>query len=305
MSTSVSAEALTTTNVVVLAALPKGKSLWKDAWERLLRDRFAIICLCIVVGYALVAVFTRLGLMAGSWANQIGTSYQAPSLASWHLWFGADIFGRSVLLKTIYGAYVSMTVGLLSSLIAIPVGVVLGACAGYFGGKVDDLITWIYTTISNIDSTLFILSLAFVLGKGMSSMVIALGASGWVGICRLIRGEFLKHKEREYVQAAKSLGASDARRIFVHILPNVSHLIIINFSFLFISAIKTEVVLSYLGLGVQGIPSWGTMIDEAKQELSRGVWWQLAAATCAMFVVVLALNILGDALRDALDPKLK
>ena len=126
-----------------------------------------------------------------------------------------------------------------------------------------------------------------------------------MGICRLIRGEFLKHKEREYVQAAKSLGASDARRIFIHILPNVSHLVIINFSFLFISAIKTEVILSYLGLGVQGIPSWGTMIDEAKLELARGVWWQLAAATLAMFVVVLSLNIVGDALRDALDPKLK
>jgi peptide/nickel transport system permease protein len=115
----------------------------------------------------------------------------------------------------------------------------------------------------------------------------------------------MKHKEREYVQAARSLGASNGRRIFIHILPNVTHLIIINFSFLFVSAIKTEVILSYLGMGVQGVPSWGTMIDEAKLELARGVWWQLAAASVAMLIVVLALNILIDALRDALDPKLK
>ncbi len=290
---------------VEIEKLPKGNSLTKDAWRRLRRDKFAMFCLSIVLGYALVAVLTRLGLVAGTWSEQVGKSYSPPSAGSWHLWFGTDIFGRSVILKTIYGAYVSMTVGLLASLIAVPVGVVLGAAAGYYGGKIDDIITWLYTTISNIDPTLFILSLAFVLGKGMNSMCIALGSSAWVGICRLIRGEFLKHKEREYVQAAKSLGASDARRIFIHILPNVSHLVIINFSFLFISAIKTEVILSYLGLGVQGIPSWGTMIDEAKLELARGVWWQLAAATLAMFVVVLSLNIVGDALRDALDPKLK
>jgi peptide/nickel transport system permease protein len=181
----------------------------------------------------------------------------------------------------------------------------LGALAGYFGGWIDELITWFYTTLSNIPSILLILSLSLVLGKGLVAINIALGVSGWIAMCRLIRGEFLKHKEREYVQAARSLGAGHARRIFIHILPNVFHLIIISFSFLFVSAIKTEVVLSYLGLGVQGIPSWGTMIDESKLELARGVWWQLGAATVAMLIVVLALNVVGDALRDCLDPKLK
>jgi ABC-type dipeptide/oligopeptide/nickel transport system permease subunit len=287
------------------AKTEKGYSLWQDAWVRLNRDRWAMVCFWIIVVYAVLALLIRLGLVANNWGQEIGTSYQEPTLSNWKLWFGADIFGRSVMLKMIYGAYVSMTVGLVSSLIAIPIGVVLGALAGYFGGKVDDLISWFYTTMSNIPTLLLILSLALVLGKGLTSMCIALGVTGWVSICRLIRGEFLKHKEREYVQAAKSLGASHSRRIFLHILPNVSHLIIINFSFLFVGAIKTEVILSYLGLGVQGIPSWGTMIDEAKLELARGVWWQLGAATLAMFFVVLALNIFGDALRDALDPKLK
>ena len=300
---------MTTANVSaeqkIVQQAPKGRSLWNDAWRRLKRDKFAMVCMGVVLIYALLAIGVKLGLVAAGWSQQVGAEYQPPSLENWKLWFGTDIFGRSVLLKTLYGAYVSMTVGLMSSLIAVPIGVCLGAIAGYFGGWVDDLIQWFYTTISNIPSMLFILSLAMVLGKGLSSMNLALGLSAWVGICRLIRGEFLKHKDREYVQAARSLGAGNTRRIFVHILPNVLHLVIINFSFLFMAGIKTEVILSYLGLGVQGIPSWGTMIDEAKLELARGVWWQLGAATLAMLIVVLALNIVGDALRDSLDPKLK
>ncbi len=295
----------TTTVEAVVRQAPKGRSLWQDAWKRLKKDRWAMFCLYIVTFYALLAVAVRLGLVAADWGQTVGKDYEPPSLAHWKLWFGTDIFGRSVLMKTIYGAYVSMTVGLISGCIAVPIGMVLGALAGYFGGWVDDIITWFYTTISNIPGIMLLLSMALLLGKGMFSINVALGVSLWVGTCRLIRGEFLKHKEREYVQAARSLGAGNGRRIFIHILPNVFHLIIINFSFLFVSAIKTEVILSYLGLGVQGIPSWGTMIDEAKLELARGVWWQLGSATVAMLIVVLALNILGDALRDALDPKLK
>jgi peptide/nickel transport system permease protein len=289
----------------IVKSAPKGRSLWQDAWKRMKRDRFAMFCLGVVVVYAVLALLVKAGFVAASWGQSVGGEYAFPSTENWKLYFGTDIFGRSVVLKTLYGAYISMSVGFISSLIAIPIGVVLGAVAGYFGGWIDDLITWFYTTISNIPYLLLVLAIALVLGKGLWSMNLALGLTGWVGICRLIRGEFLKHKEREYVQAARSLGASNSRRIFIHILPNVSHLIIINFSFFFVGAIKTEVILSYLGLGVQGVPSWGTMIDEAKLELARGVWWQLGAATVAMLIVVLALNIVGDALRDALDPKLK
>jgi peptide/nickel transport system permease protein len=294
-----------------VAAAPKGRSLWADAWKRMQKDRMAMVCLGIVLFYLLIAVGVKLGLIASGWGESVevpigeAKEYHPPSFASWKLWAGTDIFGRSVLLKTIYGCYVSMTVGVVSSLIAIPIGVVLGALAGYFGGWIDDIITWVYTTISNIPTILLILSLSLILGKGLYAINIALGCSFWIAMCRLIRGEFMKHKEREYVQAAKSLGAGHSRRIFIHILPNVFHLIIINFSFLFVSGIKTEVILSYLGLGVQGIPSWGTMIDESKLELARGVWWQLGSATVAMLVVVLALNVVGDALRDCLDPKLK
>jgi ABC-type dipeptide/oligopeptide/nickel transport system permease subunit len=169
-----------------------------------------------------------------------------------------------------------------------------------------DIFGRFYTTVDSIPDLLKIIALSFVLGRGLASVYISIGFTTWVNLCRLIRGEFLKHKTRDYVLAASALGAGHTRRMFVHILPNVFHIILINFSSRFILGIKTEVVLSYLGLGVEpGQPSWGVMIDDAKLELARGVWWQLAAATFAMFFLVLAFYILTDALREALDPKLR
>jgi peptide/nickel transport system permease protein len=221
------------------------------------------------------------------------------------MFLGTDIFGRSVFFKVLQGTRIAMSVGLVSSLISIPIGVFFGAMAGYFGGWIDDLIVWFYTTLSSIPNIMLLIAIAFVLGKGISAIYVALGITAWVSLARVIRGEFIKHKERDYVIAAGSIGASHFSRIFKHILPNVSHFVIINLSVQFMSAIKAEVILSFLGLGVQGQPSWGVMIDDAKLELSRGVWWQLAGATIAMFFVILAFNILGDSLRDALDPKIK
>lgn len=198
-----------------------------------------------------------------------------------------------------------MSVGLVTGLISMAVGVTLGTVAGYFGGRTDELVVWFYTTFSSIPYIMLLVAITLILGKGLVAVYLALGLTGWVTLCRLVRGEVIRHKGREYVQAAEAIGGGHARRLCRHILPNVSHIVIINFSLQFQTAIKSEVILSYLGLGVQGRPSWGTMIDDAKLELARGVWWQLSAATLAMFVVVLAFNLFGDALRDALDPKLK
>lgn len=278
------------------------KSLWADAFSRLLRDRTALISLIVVVVYALVAIMATVGIGVPDWHTSVGVEYLPPSGSHW---FGTDLFGRDVLAKVIHGTKIAMSVGLVTSLIAIPIGVCLGAIAGYFGGVVDDLITWFITTFSSIPNIMLLISITLILGKGLTSVYLALGMTGWVGLARLIRGEVMKHKEREYVQAAGAIGGGHFRKLFIHILPNVTHLVIINTSLQFQTAIKSEVILSYLGLGVQGEPSWGTMIDDARMELARGVWWQLGGATIAMFFVVLAFNLLGDALRDALDPKLK
>ncbi len=280
----------------------KENSLWKDAFKRLIQDKMALASLVVVVIYSLIAVLAATGLIASDWAKEVGASNLPPSAEHW---FGTDIFGRDVLAKVLHGTQIAMSVGLFTSLIAIPIGVILGALAGYFGGWVDDFITWLYTTFSSIPNIMLLISITMILGKGLFAVYIALGATSWVTLCRLIRGEVMKHKEREYVQAAGAIGGGHFRKLFLHILPNVTHIVIINTSLQFQFAIKSEVILSYLGLGVQGEPSWGTMIDDAKLELARGVWWQLVGATAAMFLVVLAFNLLGDALRDSLDPKLK
>lgn len=282
--------------------IKQSKSLWQHAISSILRDKLACTALIVVAVYFLIALLTFMGVLASNWGAEIGPAYAPPSA---DFFFGTDIFGRSVFLKTIKGAETAIAIGLATSMISLIIGTLMGAIAGYFGGLIDEVIVWFYTTFSSIPFIMLLISIAFIMGKGTSTVFISLGVTSWVSLCRIVRGEVMKHKEREYSQAANALGAGHTRKIFKHILPNISHVLIINFSLTFESAIKAEVILSYLGLGVQGRPSWGTMIDDSKLELARGVWWQLGAATLAMFFIVLAFNILGDALRDALDPKLK
>lgn len=277
-------------------------SLWGHAFNTIVKDKLACVSLIIVVFYFLVALLTFLGVIAADWGLEIGPSYAAPSS---EFIFGTDIFGRSVFLKMVKAAETAVAIGLATSFISLVIGTTLGAVSGYFGGLVDEIIVWFYTTFSSIPFIMLLVAIAFIMGKGTTTVFISLGVTSWVGLCRIVRGEVMKHKDREYIHAANAIGAGHIRKIFKHILPNISHVLIINFSLTFEAAIKSEVILSYLGLGVQGRPSWGTMIDDSKLELARGVWWQLGAATLAMFIIVLAFNILGDALRDALDPKLK
>ena len=218
---------------------------------------------------------------------------------------GTDNLGRDVLQRTVQGARIAFQVGIITACIAIPIGVILGCLAGYFGGKTDDFIVWLYSTFSSIPGLLFILAIAMVVGKGLLGVYLGIGLTTWVNLCRLIRGEVMKHKMRPYVQAARALGLGPFRIMFRHILPNVFHIIIITFSLRFPAAISTEVFLSFLGIGVQGEPSWGIMISNARLRLWQGVWWEMTFVTAAIFFVVLAFNLLGDALRDALDPRLR
>lgn len=279
-----------------------GESLGLRAFHKLKRDPFAVASFVICAAYLLVALLVKVGLMPIDINAAAGASYGPPN---WQHWLGTDIFGRDVLARVIHGTKIAMSVGFVTTLIAVPIGILLGAMAGYFGGRTDDLIVWFYSTLSSIPYLLLLLALAFVLGKGIVSVYIALGFTSWVDICRVVRGECIKLRERDYVAAARALGASPLRIIGRHLLPNVLPLIFINASLLFVSAIKAEVILSYLGVGVQGEPSWGIMISDARLELiGRGVYWQLLGATLAMFVIILALNVLADSLRDAFDPRL-
>ncbi len=221
--------------------------------------------------------------------------------------FGADKWGHDILLKTIKGAETSIVVGLIAALLATTLGSIFGAVAGYFGGKVDDIFNWFYSVFTSVPYLLLILAVAAVLQqKGVLTIVLILGLTGWTGTFRLIRAEYLKHKNREYVWAADAIGASHLRKMFSHIFPNVSHVALVQVSILVVSFIKSEVILSFLGFGVPvGVVSWGSMLNEAQNELILGKWWQLTAASVAMAVLVTAFSLFTDALRDALDPKLK
>jgi peptide/nickel transport system permease protein len=221
--------------------------------------------------------------------------------------FGGDKWGRDVLKKVIKGSQTSIFVGIAAAIVAVFLGSVFGAVAGYYGRWLDDVFNWFYSVFTAIPYLLLILAVAAVLQqKGTLTIILILGLTGWTGVFRLIRGEYLKHKGREYVQAADAIGASNARRMFVHILPNVSHVVLVQLSILTVAFIKSEVILSFLGFGVPvDVVSWGSMLNEAKNELILGKWWQLAAAGTFMALLVTAFSLFTDALRDALDPKLK
>ena len=221
--------------------------------------------------------------------------------------FGADKWGHDIILKTIKGSETSILVGLSAALLATVLGTLFGAVAGYYGGWIDDLFNWFYNIFTSIPYLLLILAVAAVLQqKGVLTIVLILGLTGWTGVFRLIRAEYIKHKSREYVLAAEAIGASDGRKMFIHIFPNISHVSLVQLSILTVGFIKSEVILSFLGFGVPvGVASWGSMLNEAQNELILGKWWQLVAASAAMALLVTAFSLLTDAVRDALDPKLK
>ena len=218
---------------------------------------------------------------------------------------GTDNLGRSVAQRLVQGTRIAFHVGVMTSLIAIPLGVLLGLLGGYFGGKTDSIVVWMSATVASMPGLLFILAISLVAGKGLLGIYLGIGLTTWVGVCRTVRAEVMKQSSRAYVLAAKTLGYSHARIMFRHVLPNVAHIILIQFSIRFPSAVSTEVFISFLGIGVQGEPSWGVMINNARMRLWQGVWWEMTFTTLAILVLVLVFNHLADYLRDRLDPALR
>lgn len=247
------------------------------------------------------------------------TAELAAPLSSWDrfwqnaaLLLGTDAQGRSIFFRAVYSIKVAIQIGVVTALVSVLIGAVLGSAAGYFGGWVDHLVVWLYTTFSSIPNLVLLVIIAYAFTASGSDakdtllpVYLAFCATFWIGTCRVVRGETMKLKQLEYVQAARTVGFGSMRVLFRHILPNTSHLMLINFSLLLIGAIKSEVILSFLGLGVKSQPSWGVMIRDAGNngDVMTGFFWQIGAATAFMFVLVLAFNILSDALQDAFDPK--
>ena len=240
------------------------------------------------------------------WEERAKAFQTAETVKSQTLPFGGDRLGRDVLQKAVKGTEISVFVGVAAALVATLIGVLMGAFGGFFGGKVGDLLEWVYNVFESIPNILLIFAFAAVVGRGVESVVVILAFTGWTGMYRQVRAEFIKHSSREYVRSAEAIGASRMSRMFKHILPNVSHVVLVRMGLLTVGFIKAEVILSYLGLGVRvDQVSWGTMLAEAQAELILGHWWQLVAATLFMAVFVTAFSLMADALRDALDPKLR
>ena len=305
---------------------------FREIIKLLLRSKINAIALAIVSIYLITACVIEVYSCECSIKKEVPVydrgamenSFQPPSKI--HP-FGTDYMGRDVLLRAVAGIVTAVKVGIMASVISAIIGISLGLIGGYFGGKTDDVVVWIYSTFASMPTMLFILAFALLTTRGflfppvasgfelvsaffntdpeMMAVYLAIGITGWVSLCRAVRAETMQLRERAYIQAAKVLGVGNLKIIFRHILPNVFHLVIIYSTLRFAYAIMTEVIVSYLGLGIQTAPSWGVMISDGQERLWRGIWWEVSAATIFMFVLVLALNILGDALRDALDPKQK
>ncbi len=303
-----------------------GQSLWREAWRDLRRSRLCRMSLWIIAVFAASALYGEIVYRWYAFRDET-PSYQRVNLQERYLPpsflrhpfageslagglsrlayhpLGTDNLGRDVFQRTMQGARIAFQVGIITALIAIPIGVALGAVAGYFGGRIDEGVVWLYSTVACMPGLLFILAISMVAGRGLLGVYLGIGLTTWVGLCRLIRAEVIKHRDRPYVLAARSLGYGPFRILFRHILPNVMHIVIITFSLRFPASIGTEVFMSFLGIGVQGEPSWGIMISNARLRLWQGVWWEMATVTVAIFAVVLAFYLCGDALRDALDPR--
>jgi len=304
------------------------RRLWREALTNLWRRRRMAIA--VVALYVVVALLGSVAWRGGGSdvhrhrprslidrlfpADFQERSYSAPLAASEfyggaplryprrHL-LGTDIIGRDVLHQTLQGARVALLIGGLTSLIAIPLALAVGVPAGFLGGWLDDLVFFVMSTLASMPGLLLLIALIMALGHGPVQVCVALGITGWVGFSRVVRGETLKLRELEYVQAARALGASTPWILMRHIVPNLGHLVIVTFVLMFSGLVLSEAVLSWLGIGLEG--SWGQMIDQARDELARDppIVWNLAAASLALFGLILAVNLVGDAARDVLDPR--
>ncbi|MCL2631762.1 MAG: ABC transporter permease [Coriobacteriia bacterium] len=288
-------------------AAAKTRTLWGDALRRLLKNKLAVIAFIWIVFMVLIALTGKLwvpkifGEVVYTDSSTAASSSRLPPSAAHP--FGTDLLGRDVLGRIAYGAQVSLTIGLLATMISTTIGMILGSLAGFFGGLIDSLVMRVTDIFMAIPYTLFTIALIAVLGPGWVNVFLAIGFLGWTSICRVVRSAILSIKENDYVAAARALGASNLRIILRHILPNAMASVVVYSTMSIGSAILSEAALSFLGLGVQQPqPSWGLMISEGQTFLSSSPWLVFCPGV-AILTTVLAFTLLGDGLRDALDVK--
>lgn len=293
---------MATTSVSQKPAAKKPENYWAVSWSIFRKNKVGVACLFIVVALCLVAIFAD--VIAPMDPNAQNLSMRLARPGSEYI-LGADEFGRDILSRVIYGCRISLSVGIISQLIASTIGYFMGVAAGYFGGKVDAVISFIIQVFSSFPFLLFSIMIMFVLGPGLLNLYIALGLLSWASTARLIRGDVMKLKNSEYIQSCIISGGKPLRIILKHLLPNCVSTLIVTATLGIPSAILSEASLSFLGLGVQPpIASWGAMISAAQPFIQFNTYYSIAPGI-AIIITVMAFNLLGDALRDALDPKMR
>jgi ABC-type dipeptide/oligopeptide/nickel transport system permease subunit len=301
LSTPASGTSVEAADLVAAPPSAATSSLWRDATRRLLRNRLAVAGGVTVALLCFVAIFADVLAPQSYTKPDFGNIYHFPSR---EFPLGTDQLGRDVLSRLIYGARVSMLVGLGSQVIVVLIGVPLGAVAGYLGGRADLLMTRFIDVMYAFPRLLFVILIMSMLGAGLVNIFIALGLTGWVGIARQTRAQVLTLREKEFVEGARALGGRGWRVLTKHIMPSALTPIVVSITFGIPEAIFTEAALSFIGVGINPpTPSWGQMVGENQQFL-RSYWYLCVFPSIAIAVTMLSFTFFGDGVRDALDPKM-
>ena len=275
---------------------------WQDAWIRLKKNKMALLGLIIIVCLIVVAIF---GPIFSGHTNDERNFMMTNSSPSWEHWFGTDNLGRDIFIRVLYGARISLAIGIVASLLNLFIGVIYGGIAGFCGGKIDRIMMNIVDILYSVPTLLYVILLMVILKPGLINIFIALGIGYWLQMARIVRGQILSMKEQEFILAARTIGVSKKRILFRHLLPNAMGAIIVTMTLAIPDAIFTEAFLSFIGLGVSApMASWGVLASEGVNNL-RAYPFQLFFPAVAISVTMLAFNFLGDGLRDVLDPKMR
>ena len=286
---------------VVETLAGRRETLWSKAAWKLRRDRAGMAGLAVVILYLAAAMGVWLGLWGGGWGEVEGGKWEPVSAAHW---FGTNLIGQDIFQRALFSVSTAFEIGLVVAVLATALGAVLGALAGFFSGRfTDEVVVWAMGVLDSIPFYLLVAAIAFALEGNPYAMHIAMISTFWVTTARLVRGEVIKLRNLEFIEAAHAIGVGELTIIFRHLLPNTLHILLVQSTITFVAAIKSEVILSFLGLGMKEGMSWGLMIAESTFEVLAGFFNNFLAASLLMFGLVMAFNMLADALQDALDPR--
>jgi len=273
----------------------------QNTWQRLKSDRYGMSGLIVVAIFTILAVGVWIGLLGQGWSEVTGNRFETASASHW---FGTNLLGQDILQRTLFGVATAFEVGLIVTVCSTLLGTVLGGLAGWYShGWLDEIILWCKGVLDSIPLYLFAAAVAFALQGSPWAMHLAMIITFWTTTARIIRGEVMRIKQREFIEAARAIGLPGLIIVFRHVLPNTFHILLVQSTIVFVAAINTEVILSFLGLGIQDGVSWGLMLAESSQEVLGGHFGNFIAAGSSLFLLLMGFNLLADALQDALDTR--